>query len=278
MMEKNIPPKSKDCVRVASFDVGKVNFAHYVDDTPRDLLLTLEEKYKSLPKKLQRRVRGKMNSNIEEILKELYSGGSRVHMGVYDLRNDSTSTKLDIPTRRNILSHLRNLSELWDTCDMIVIEQQYFRIFPRGRRRAGTEANVDAIKIAEATFTWFLDNYPFKEICYFGSQFKTQMLGAPPKLNDSQRKKWAVEKTLEIHQYRKDQNVLDLFNLEKRVKRKRMTSEEKILSFTKDFGKHPEDIRVLVEKIVRNRQKFDDFSDACVQAQAFKFRTMVGCF
>ena len=57
-----------------------------------------------------------------------------------------------------------------------------------------------------------------------------------------------------------------------------MTSEAKIRSFTQPFDQYPESIRRLVEQTVRHRQKFDDFSDACCQAQAFKFRTMIACF
>jgi len=271
-------PKPKGVIRIASFDIAKINFAHYVDDTPISLLKRLENRYKALPKKFRRRVKGRINLQIEEILRDLYRGGKRVHMGVYNLRANPESKGLDTPTRRNLLQHLRNFERLWDTCDFIVIEQQYFKTFPRGRRRAGSEANVDAIKIGESVFTWFLDNYLCKEILYFGSQFKTQMLGAPPGLNDSQRKKWAIEKSLEIHQLRKDQDVIDLHDLKERVKRKRMTSEEKIRSFTQDFDNRPKDIQRIANQTVRNKQKFDDFSDACAQAQAFKYRTMIACF
>ncbi len=269
--------KPEGVVRIASFDIAKINFAHYVEDTPIKLLEKLEKRYKALPKKQQRRVKGHLNPDISEILNDIYRGGKRVQMGVYDIRQDKESNKLDTATRRNLISHLRKFERLWDTCDFFVIEQQYFSTFPRGRRRKGGGANVDAIKIGEAVFIWFLDNYLFKEVLYFGSQFKTQILGAPS-LKDKERKRWATAKNLEIHQLREDQDVIELYDLEARVYRKRMTSETKILSYTKDFDHKSVDIKRLANQIVRERQKFDDFSDACLQTQAFKFRTMVGCF
>ncbi len=277
-MDLKVWEKPEGMVRIASFDVAKINFAHYVDDTPVDLIESLEKKYKALPSHLQRRVKGRMNPEIKGILSDLYRGGTRVHMGVYDLRADKESGKLDTPTRKNLLVHLRSFESLWDTCDFFIIEQQYFNTFPRGRRRKGGGANVDAIKIAESVFTWFLDNYLFTDVLYFGSQFKTQILGAPWGLKDRERKKWAVDKNLEVHQLRKDQDVVDLYDLKERIKRKRMTSEAKIRSFTQDFDSHPEDIKRIADQVVRTRQKFDDFSDACLQSQAFKFRNTIACF
>lgn len=272
-----VPDKIEGNIRIASFDIARINFAHYIEDFPKQIIDNLKSRYSSLPPKLQRRVQGPMNDKIEEILEEIYKNGERVHMGVYDLRSEN-SDRFDMTIRRNLLSHLQKFKRLWDSCDIVVIEQQYFRTFPRGRRRSGTEANVDAIKIAEATCIWFLTTYDNKDVTYFGSQFKTQILGAPPKLNDSERKKWAISKNLEIHKLRGDKQVQDLYELKERIKRKRMNSEEKIRSFTDDLKNYSEDIKRLADQTVRYRQKFDDFSDACLQLQAFKFRKMITNF
>jgi hypothetical protein len=146
--------------------------------------------------------------------------------------------------RRALFSHLEKFRSLWDICNVFVIEQQYFNTFtPKGRKTRGTEANVKAIKIAEGVLAWFLINYPEREIEYFGSQYKTQMLGAPDKLNKPQRKKWSVEKTItDFERLGKDK---ELEHLRKRKKQK---------------------------------QKLDDMCDAYVQCQAYKFRFLIGEF
>lgn len=267
-------------IRIASFDIGKKNFAQYIEDADIATLKKLEGEYSSLPKKFQRRVKGPMTENISSILRRLYLSGMKVQTGVYDLRDDKTSDKLDLQTRLNLLQHLESYMDLWRTCDIFIIEQQYFRTWSgRSKRSAGTEANVDAIKMAEATFMWFLNEFPFRDVVYFGSQNKTQILGAPWKMTKTQRKKWAEKKAEEIYHLRSDEGMIELFALRDRIFRKRINTEEKVQSFLSSLPKkYPKDCYQLAEKLVRERQKLDDVGDACVQCQAYKFRSMVALF
>lgn len=267
-------------IRIASFDIGKVNFAHYIEDVDTPTILKLEQEYKSLPKKLQRKTKGELTPQIRNIIEGLYLSGKRVHTGVYDIRSNKEDT-FDIQTRKNLICHLDKHRSLFDNCNVFVVEQQYFKVWSGGRKKKGpgTEANVDAIKIAECLTTWLLCEYPLKEVLYFGSQNKTQILGAPWNLSKPQRKKWAIEEARRIYELRKDKTLVDLFNLEDRVFRKRLDNENKIKSYIDTYDKTNDiDGIELSIKIVRNRQKLDDISDACLQAQAFKFKTMVACF
>lgn len=270
----------KKIFRIASFDVGKVNFAQYVEDVDTDKVLKLEEKYKKLPKKFKRRVRGPMNSLISELLEEMYLTGTRIQTGVYDLREDKESKKLDLQTRVNIILHLNKYMWVWDKCDVFVIEQQFFKTWGRRGKKSkgGSEANVDAIKVAEAIMTWFLVEYPSKTVIYFGSSNKTLMLGAPCGLGDNKRKKWAIQKTRDIYEKRNDYDMIELFKLSDRIYRKHLNKEEKIQGFIDSYQGKSDDGKYLAKRLVRERQKLDDISDACLQAQAFKFKTMVGCF
>jgi hypothetical protein len=271
--------KTKKKLRIASFDIGKKNFAQYIEEMYIEKLNEIKEKYKSLPKKLQRRVKGDMNEKIEEILKELFLSGKRIQAGVYDLRDDKTSQTLDLKTRRNIVNHLMKFSKIWNSCDIIIIEQQFFRAWNvRGKRTAGSQANVDAIKIGEAVLTWFISNYPTKIIEYFGSQNKTQILGAPWRLNKAKRKKWAEVKTLEICELREDQDMINLFKLQDSIYKKRLNNEEKIQHFLNLFEFKCEHSKYLAEKIVRERQKLDDVSDTVVQLQAYKYKKFIAEF
>jgi len=261
-------------IRLASFDIGRCNFAQYVEDFDSECIFSLEKRYKNLPKNQQRRVKGVMNSNIKEILQETSLCGDRVSTGVYDFTTEKCQG-LDIPARLRLLSHLSRFEELWNTCDIFVIEQQYFTTF--GKKSSGG-ANIDAIKVAETVFMWFLERYPFKTITYFGSQFKTQIFGANWKMSKIQRKNWAVEKTKEIYTDRDDKEMQVLFDLAEAVKRKRIKTEERVESFLNNYSVKQDDTKELANKIVRDKQKLDDISDAFMQAQAFKFRFMVGCF
>lgn len=263
-------------IRIASFDVGKKNFAQYIEDVDSKILLELEERYSKIPKKSKGKINGSLSNDIMEIVDKICLSGTRVQTGVYDLRN-STSDTLDLTTRKNLLNHLYKYQDIWNTCDIIVIEQQYFKTWSgRSKRNRGTEANVDAIKIAESIFIWFLDNYPMKYITYFGSQNKTQILGAPWKMKKPQRKKWAEEKAREIYNSRNDVSMIELFQLSDRIFRKRLDSEQKIQSYIDTYPEQcSEDGRELAEKLVRYRQKLDDIGDAFLQAQAFKFKYFI---
>lgn len=271
-------------IRLASFDIGKVNFAHYIEDINVEKILELEKEYNKLPKKLQRKTKGELIPQMKKIIDELYLTGNRIHTGVYDIRV-SKEDVFDINTRKNLICHLDSYRSLFDKCDIFIIEQQYFKTWSGRRKRGGhsaspgTEANVDAIKIAESVVMWLLCEYPLKEVMYFGSQNKTQILGAPWNLTKAQRKKWSSIECRRLYELRGDASLIDLFNLEDRVFRKRLDNESKIKTYLETYNtNNSDDGKELANKVVRNRQKLDDISDACLQAQAFKFKTMVACF
>lgn len=269
---------SKETIILASFDIGKKNFAQYVEECDVKSLYSLRDRYRALPKTKQRRVKGKMNYDIAKILQEVCLCGTRIQTGVYDLRENKESDELDIGTRRNITRHLEKYTSLWNKCDGFIVEQQFFAKFNQiGGRGAKTQANIDAIKIAEGILFWFLSNYPTKEVMYFSSTFKTQMLGAPP-LKEKERKIWAIDKAKEIYIQRKDKDAVALYELSTIVKGKRMNSEEKIQGYLDRFPGKGEDIRETGEKVIRYKQKLCDISDALLQLQAFKYRSFVGEF
>jgi len=268
----------KEKIILASFDIGKKNFAQYVEECDVKSLYSLRDRYQALPKTKQRRVKGKMNDDIAKILEEVCLKGKRIQTGVYDLRDDKESNELDMGTRKNIARHLETYIPLWNRCEGFIIEQQFFAKFNQtGGRGAKTQANIDAIKIAEGIIFWFLGTYPTKEVMYFSSTFKTQMLGAPP-LKERERKFWAIDKAKEIYTKRKDKDAVALYDLSTIVKGKRMNSEEKIQGYLDRFPGEGEDIRETGEKVIRYKQKLCDISDAMLQLQAFKYRTFIGEF
>lgn len=235
-------------LRLATFDIGRKNFAHCVEDVALDgerSIYAAEQKYKHLPKPRRRRVKGPVSSEMQDILDAVCRAGRTVRHGVVDLRADPESKRLDLPTRDNLYAYLASLRAVWATCDVIAIEQQYFSTYtPKGRKGPKTEANIDAIKLAECCYTWFRTNCPDAELFFYGSQFKTQILGAPQTLTKPQRKKWSVGKMWEILELRGESAVAEELAELKRAK----------------------------------KQKLDDIADCLVMAQALKFQKMVACW
>lgn len=248
---------------IASFDVGKKNFAQYAEKCELEDIENLHKNHKNISNK--------------DLIEKVYLSGERVQIGVYDLRDDSSSNLLDLQTRKNIISHLESFSWLWEKCNIIIIEQQYFNTWnPKGRKKAGSQANVDAIKIAEGLFMWFLSNYPLKIVEYFGSQNKTQILGAEKGLNKNKRKEWAKNKCREVFTLRGDEEMEELFKLQDRIFNKRLNTEEKIIGYIDSYPLNlTEDLNLLVNSVVRNRQKLDDIGDAFLQAQAYKLKKLI---
>ena len=235
-------------LRLATFDIGRKNFAHHVEDVAlegKDAIFSLETRYASLPRQLRRRVKGNMSPQISELLRLVCTSGTTVHQDVVDLRANPECKKLDLPTRNNLFTYLNRLFSLWQTYDLFIIEQQYFSTFtPKGRRGKKTEANIDAIKLGECCYAWFQIKFPLAEILFYGSQNKTQILGAPNSLSKYQRKKWAIGKMGEL---------MELRGETKRLERLRQVKK-------------------------RTRQKLDDVADCVVMAQAYKFQKMVACW
>lgn len=265
--------------RIASFDIGKNNFAQYVEDCDYGLLKDVHELYNTIDVKDLKLKSG--DSLQQPLLDSVFRNGKRVNIGVFDfqgsintvktMRKGRTVNKLDNPTRLNFLKHLYAYKWLWDTCDIFVIEQQYVNLF--GRQRG---INVDALKLEEATVMWFLEHYPQKVVRTFGSLYKTKVLQAPKKMSKPERKKWATAKALSIFQDRNDREAVDMWDLVDRVKGKRMNgNEERIRSYLIEYEDCGDDIKLMCDKIVRKRQKLDDISDVVVQLQAYKYMTFV---
>lgn len=261
-------------MRIASFDVGRCNFAQYVEDFDMDFLIKLKGEYKSLPKCDQRRVKGPMNKGVEKILKKVSTKKcKRIQTGVYNFTKEK-SQKLDNDVRLKLIKHLNEYKYLFEGCDIFIIEQQYFST---GGRRAKAGVNMDAIKLGESLYFWLLLNFPKKDVMYFSSSYKTQIFGATLKMTKDQRKKWATEKVREIYEKRNDVDMINIFNLCDEVKGKRMNSEEKILEYNINCPVE-ENLYELRKKVVCEKQKMDDVSDACLQCQTYKFRKYVACF
>lgn len=220
--------------RVATFDIGRVNFAFYVEDINIEKCKNLSEQYYKLPKKLQRRYIGPMNDEIAKIHTSLFKCGERVYMCVKDLttngesliNNDSSCNDLNNQIRLNLFNHLKSFERVWETCNVFLIEEQYYN--PKAKYKVQRGINKDAILLGECCYSYFVNfHYPQREVKYFKAALKTQTLGCEnyimkvdkktklrvsKKIQKYDRKKWSVEKAIEIFTLRNDQCALTLIN------------------------------------------------------------------
>lgn len=232
--------------RVACIDIGRKNFAFYVEELGE--YDDLSRQFYALPKKQQRRIRGEMNDDVEAIQQELFTRASRVDMCVADLTEGEETNDLTANVRRNLYTFLHQRKDLWDSCECVFIEEQYYN--PYAQNKAGI--NKDAILLGETCFAYFVFFHPNVKVEYFKSSLKTQTLGCEDyitkvdkktglreskKMTKYDRKKWSVEKAREIFTLRDDVDA--------------------------------------VEQLANKKQKQDDVSDCVIMCQAYVFKAYV---
>lgn len=283
--EVEAPPAPRrindDELTIASFDIGKKNFAHYVESVSNDEIDHLRRCYHSAKSGRAALIKTR-SPEYRRFLDSVYLTGSRIHTGVYDLRNERKEDVLDNETRKNIIQHLQRFRWLWEKCDVFIIEQQFFRPTGRGKRNLnGSQANVDALRISELLMCWLLNEFPEREHIFFGSTHKTQLLGAPPKLGRKEVKNFCVEQAMMLYRIRNDVSINELFSLQDEVKGKRLNTQSKkediirrMCPSSESEKSERDGVKDMTMKIV-HRQKLDDICDACSQLQAFKIKTYV---
>lgn len=182
---------------IASFDIGKKNFAFCIEFFREDSLLQMKK--------------------LDDIPLE----GKVILFENIDLTKNKKKCSY-----RDILIEMNNVLDQyklwWDNCQYILIEQQV---------SFGKKVNPMALKLGQHCQSYFLFQYGiFKEIIEFPSYHKTRVFNAP-KMTKYYRKKWAVQKTKELLQFREEYDHLEL---------------------------------------ISSTKKADDYSDTFLQIQAFK--------
>lgn len=111
-----------------------------------------------------------------------------VSMDVCDLRGQNIY--------HNLLTYLKQYDYLWETVDVVLIEQQLNRM------------NIQATKLACHVYAYFLHRHPSKYIYDYPSLYKTKYTCfALENSTHRQRKQYAIQKVLE--QYQNDPVFLD---------------------------------------------------------------------
>jgi hypothetical protein len=184
---------------IASFDIGKRNFAFCVEEIDLNQLRTIE----NIDKAHRYFKDGTSTPEFVCILKQVCSTGRIILLENIDLyaNCDKSSKKLDPLVFVNMYNVLSKYKSYWDKCMSFIIEQQM---------SFGNKHNHVASKLGQHCFSYFVFNYAqFKNTIEFPSYYKTKVLGAGKNMAKRERKLWAVNKAMEILADRGDQATLD---------------------------------------------------------------------
>jgi len=199
-------------ILIASFDIGKKNFAFVIEEVNLNSVKSI----KNIPKKQRYNKDGTCKYEFQDILNDLYKCGEVKLVCNLDLTYNCDSKKyLDKQTFINMNNELDKYKEYWDKCDAFIIERQMsFR----------NKRNTMAMKLGQHCYSYFTFYYAnFKEIIDYPAYHKTQVLGAPKKFGKIEktykngktvqikdnRKKWSVRIAEVILKLRNDEKVLE---------------------------------------------------------------------
>ena len=219
---------------IASFDIGKKNFAFCVEKVNLD-------KIKSLPKvaiKNRYNQNGTVTDSFKPVLLDIYNSGSICLYKNIDLTEiAATYSKSDSKLKEKkkyvdpelyiaMTNVLNDYKEYWNLCSYFVIEQQM---------SFGTKHNTMALLLGQHCYSYFSIMYmssvidKSKHIFVYPSYNKTQLLGSEKitvqlrngstrfkAIDKPMRKKWAVKNALEILTLRNDSEHLKILQTSKK--------------------------------------------------------------
>lgn len=205
-------------MRIASFDIGKKNFAFCIEEFDEKLLQNLK-----VPTVSHNRD-GTVTAEMQKVLDSVFENGELVLHENLDLtKNCDKKKKLDPETFHNMTEVLNARMAYWDTCDAFIIEEQM--------AFAGKN-NLMAVKLGQHCYSFFAIKYGKKKrIVEFPSYHKTQVLGAPMEnvgtykngnvkyksMSKPARKKWGIEVALEILNGRGDEETIEKMSKKKKL-------------------------------------------------------------
>jgi len=197
-------------VWVASFDIGKKNFAFYIEEFDKSKLLHLPY----IPNIKRYNDDGTTTPAFSKIVNDVCMNGKSILFQNSDLTEGcKKGSYLDPETYHNMTDLLDQYVNYWDQCDAFVIEKQM---------SFGKRHNTMALKLGQHCWSYFSFKYGrFKEIIEFPAYHKTQILGAKKieskmkkgnikytSIDKPARKKWSVEKAMSILKERKDVDTI----------------------------------------------------------------------
>lgn len=199
-------------IYIASFDIGKKNFAFCIEEVEVTLLKEVS------PVKNGYNPDGTCTEDLKAVLEVVYKSGRVILHKNTDLTKGITDEKKSCvhpELYQNMYDLLDEYSTYWDKCSYFIIEEQM---------SFGKRLNLMAVKLGQHCYSYFVYRYGRfgKIVREFHAYHKTQVLGAPKikgkvtkkgvqkwvSMEKSQRKKWSVKVAQEILSLRGEEGIL----------------------------------------------------------------------
>ena len=187
---------------VASFDIGKINFAFYIEEIDLNFIKNI----KNIKKYKRYNADGTCTKEFADILTNVYNSGKTIIFKNFNLSKNTDKNKyFDLEICHNMIDLLDEYKEYWNKVSYFLVEQQM---------SFGKKYNTMALKIGQHCESYFMFKYGrFKTVIEFPSYNKTQILGfqkiPKTKKNSSyKRKKWAVDMAVYILTEREEFDIL----------------------------------------------------------------------
>ncbi len=223
-------------MRICGIDIGLKNFAHFIDEFDETCLKNMK------------------------IIDDIYKCGKRISCNVKDLSHNDKDEWND-NTRENLVVYLNSYKHLFETCDKVRVEQQYFS---GHTMKNEAMSNVKAIRICECVMMWFKCSLPHVDVKTVPAASKYVNVGMPAtQKTKAQRKTWSGENIERIMTLRNDDEFVKFTTLKKDTFKKQVKkwSKDKIDEHLDKF------IEGEIKEIARSHlciesQKIDDIGDA----------------
>lgn len=195
-----------DIIWVASFDIGKKNFAFYIEEFDKSDIIKLP----NIPKIERYNNNGTTTPVFADVIRKVCQNGKLILFENNDLTEGcDKNAYLDTESLHNMTDLLDEYIDYWNKCDAFVIEKQM---------SFGKKYNTMALKLGQHCWSYFSFKYGrSKEIVEFPAYHKTQILGAEKlekqtkkgkisykAIDKPARKKWSVTKAMSILTERED--------------------------------------------------------------------------
>lgn len=189
---------NNDTLWIASFDIGKRNFAFCVEEVDLRALHSIDH----IDRAHRYYKDGTATPEFVQVLKQVCTTGKVLLLENIDLYTNCDKSKaLDPLVFINLYRVLDKYKEdYWDKCFSFVIEEQM---------HFGAKQNHIASKLGQHCYSYFIFQYAhFKTTIEFPSYHKTRVLGAVKRMGKKERKSWAVNKAMEILADRNDETTM----------------------------------------------------------------------
>ena len=206
-------------MKIASFDIGKLNFAFYIEEFDEIELAKLE----NIEKNKRYNVDGTCTPEFSNLLDKIYRNGKKILLCNYDLTENTDKGKyFDKDICYNMNHVLETYSDYWEDVSFVIVEQQM---------AFGRKVNTMALKLGQNCQSYLMFHFPKDElqIVEFPAYHKTQVLGANKEehvtktgkktykvLGDKERKKWSVKEGYYLLALREDFETMNEINAMKK--------------------------------------------------------------